>query len=67
MLKRIILLLDGTWNDIDSGPTDTNIVRMRSLISQHLVKASSHRRTHHDDGNKKVRVCGVRQRAHHLL
>ena len=55
MPKRIILLLDGTWNDIDVGPADTNIVRMRGLISQHLVKASGHSRTHHDDSNKKVR------------
>jgi Uncharacterized alpha/beta hydrolase domain (DUF2235) len=42
MVKRIILLLDGTWNDIDAGPTDTNIVRMRELISRHLVRESSH-------------------------
>jgi hypothetical protein len=31
MPKRIVLLLDGTWNDIDVGPYDTNIVRMREL------------------------------------
>ncbi len=34
--KRIILLLDGTWNDIDKGPTDTNIVRLRNLISENI-------------------------------
>jgi uncharacterized protein (DUF2235 family) len=33
MSKRIILLLDGTWNDADSGPADTNIVRLREIIS----------------------------------
>ena len=38
MVKRIILLLDGTWNDIDVGACDTNIVRMRELISKHLVR-----------------------------
>src|ERR1700722_328584 len=54
MPKRIILLLDGTWNDIDVGLTDTNIVRMRELISRHLVKASSHHDTRHDATNKKV-------------
>ena len=27
MRKRIILLLDGTWNDADFGLSDTNIVR----------------------------------------
>jgi hypothetical protein len=27
-MKRIILLLDGTWNDSDFGNADTNIVRM---------------------------------------
>lgn len=54
MQKRIILLLDGTWNDIDSGPTDTNVVRMRELISRHLVQVSAHGRTRHDEPNKKV-------------
>ena len=54
MQKRIILLLDGTWNSIDVGACDTNIVRMRELISKHLVR-TSHSRTHADDGDKKVR------------
>jgi hypothetical protein len=52
--KRIVLLLDGTWNDIDVGPYDTNIVRMRELISCHLVKVAGHGRTHHDESHKKV-------------
>jgi hypothetical protein len=54
MQKRIILLLDGTWNDIDVGLTDTNIVRMRNLISRHLVKVSDHGRARHDESDKKV-------------
>ncbi|HXE23507.1 MAG TPA: DUF2235 domain-containing protein [Roseiarcus sp.] len=54
MSKRIILLLDGTWNDIDSGPCDTNIVRMRELISNELVRSSSRGQPNHDLGGKKV-------------
>lgn len=34
--KRIILLLDGTWNDADVGPIDTNIVRIREIIAHSL-------------------------------
>jgi uncharacterized protein (DUF2235 family) len=34
--KRIILLLDGTWNDADYGPADTNIVRLRQIIGECL-------------------------------
>jgi type VI secretion system (T6SS) phospholipase Tle1-like effector len=54
MSKRIILLLDGTWNDIDEGPYDTNIVRMRELISKHLVEASNDGHLNNNIGNKKV-------------
>ena len=54
MVKRIILLLDGTWNDIDAGPTDTNIVRMRELMSRHLVRESNHRHSDKGGGDKKV-------------
>lgn len=36
MAKRIILLLDGTWNDADVGPFDTNIVRLREIIGRSL-------------------------------
>ena len=57
MPKRIILLLDGTWNDIDVGLTDTNIVRMRELISRHLVKVSGHDHARHDEANGGVRNC----------
>src|SRR5258708_172495 len=36
MAKRIILLLDGTWNDSDFGGKDTNIVRIRDIIARSL-------------------------------
>lgn len=32
--RRIILLLDGTWNDAELGPTDTNISRLRDLLAE---------------------------------
>jgi uncharacterized protein (DUF2235 family) len=35
--KRIILLLDGTWNDADLGASDTNIVRMREITAQNRI------------------------------
>lgn len=36
MAKRIILLLDGTWNDSDFGKQDTNIVRLREILARSL-------------------------------
>jgi uncharacterized protein (DUF2235 family) len=39
--KRIILLLDGTWNDADLGASDTNIVRMRKIIARSLDAESA--------------------------
>jgi hypothetical protein len=39
--KRIILLLDGTWNDEDVGPYDTNIVRLQTIIAGSAALASS--------------------------
>jgi uncharacterized protein (DUF2235 family) len=39
--KRIILLLDGTWNDADLGESDTNIVRMREIIARSLDAKSA--------------------------
>ncbi len=39
--KRIILLLDGTWNDQDVGLADTNIVRLQQLIAKSLAQATS--------------------------
>jgi uncharacterized protein (DUF2235 family) len=35
--KRIILLLDGTWNDMDFGDADTNIVRLQEIITGSLA------------------------------
>ena len=34
--KRLILLLDGTWNDADFSSTDTNIVRLSNIIAATL-------------------------------
>ena len=34
--RRLILLFDGTWNDVEFGNGDTNIVRLRDLIDQAL-------------------------------
>jgi len=34
--RRIILLLDGTWNEDEIGENDTNIVRLRELIANSL-------------------------------
>lgn len=34
--KRIIMLLDGTWNDSDFGHADTNIVRLQRIIAETL-------------------------------
>ena len=39
--KRIILLLDGTWNDQDFGSSDTNIVRLQQIIAKTLGAAPS--------------------------
>ena len=38
--KRLILLLDGTWNDADFGTHDTNIVRLRELIAASPIPIS---------------------------
>lgn len=39
--KRIILLLDGTWNDAAAGDNDTNIVRLEDLIVRTLRETST--------------------------
>jgi hypothetical protein len=39
--KRIIMLLDGTWNDADLSASDTNIVRMREIIARSLDNKSA--------------------------
>ena len=43
--KRIVLLLDGTWNDQDFGSNDTNIVRLQQIIARTLAKREHERRT----------------------
>lgn len=39
--KRIILLLDGTWNDSAASDNDTNIVRLEDLIVRTLRESST--------------------------
>ncbi|MBS4005888.1 MAG: DUF2235 domain-containing protein [Afipia sp.] len=51
MAKRIILLLDGTWNDADFGQTDTNIVRLREVIARTLWAADETTPTQSQDGS----------------
>lgn len=41
MSKRIVLLLDGTWNDADDGAADTNVVRLREIIAKCLETSKS--------------------------
>ncbi|MBR0815556.1 hypothetical protein JQ544_28765 [Bradyrhizobium diazoefficiens] len=38
------MLLDGTWNDADDGGADTNIVRLRQKIAEHLSSSLLHHR-----------------------
>ncbi len=45
MVKRIVLLLDGTWNDADSGDNDTNIVRLEDGIVRYLRRESEENKT----------------------
>lgn len=62
--KRIILLLDGTWNDMDVGATDTNIVRLLRIISRSLRAAP------HDDTPARKLVSGFRagsDMSHHVF
>lgn len=40
-MKRIVLLLDGTWNDSAVGMSDTNIVRLRENIASCLDRIPS--------------------------
>ncbi len=40
-MKRIILLLDGTWNDRDLAATDSNIVRLEDIIAKSLAASST--------------------------
>jgi uncharacterized protein (DUF2235 family) len=40
-MKRIVFLLDGTWCDPAQGLTDSNIIRLESIIAQSLIDLSS--------------------------
>jgi uncharacterized protein (DUF2235 family) len=61
MVKRIILPLDGTWNDADVGPFDTNIVRLREIIA-HSLDTSSNSTQHETPalGNPPAKLVGGR-------
>jgi uncharacterized protein (DUF2235 family) len=39
--RRLVLLLDGTWNDADSSDKDTNIVRLRDILAAILAEGSN--------------------------
>src|SRR5271166_29039 len=39
--RRLILLLDGTWNDAEIGDRDTNIVRLRDILARGLSALSN--------------------------
>jgi hypothetical protein len=60
MGRRLILLLDGTWNDMDFSVRDTNIVRLRSIIGSSLnVNATLPRnKTALDVANNETIVAG---------
>ncbi len=39
--RRIVLLLDGTWQDAAFNPRDTNIVRIREIVSRCLTRRAT--------------------------
>ncbi len=48
--KRLILLLDGTWDDQDFGKIDTNIVRLEQVLVRSLApgeRSTEHHKTEH--------------------
>jgi hypothetical protein len=57
-VKRIILLLDGTWNDLDFGKFDTNIVRLSDIIAKSLDPGQAK-----EPGSKEEAVPLVKARA----
>ncbi len=58
--KRLILLLDGTWNNWEDGDNDTNIVRLEDLIIRYLERASDRTETRESSGdNAKVHAYRV--------
>ncbi|MBS0523933.1 MAG: DUF2235 domain-containing protein [Proteobacteria bacterium] len=48
--KRLILLLDGTWNDEAFGAADTNIVRLQTIIEKTLHKQEAAKSAPKRDG-----------------
>ncbi|CAN7752398.1 DUF2235 domain-containing protein [Rhizobium sp. LjRoot258] len=54
--KRIILLLDGTWNDQEVGPTDTNIVRLQAIIARSIAVAPAEKSTIDLDNSSQARL-----------
>jgi type VI secretion system (T6SS) phospholipase Tle1-like effector len=62
--RRIILLLDGTWNDAEFGRSDTNITRLRGIIGRSLdhdlVPQSADGNGQHPDPDQKL-VSGQSQ------
>lgn len=58
--KRLILLLDGTWNNWEAGDNDTNIVRLEDLIIRYLEREADETSTGESTGeNSKVRAYRV--------
>jgi hypothetical protein len=39
--RRLILMLDGTWNDAEFGEMDTNIVRLRDTLADGMAASAS--------------------------
>ncbi len=60
MSKRLILLLDGTWNNWEAGDNATNIVRLEDLIIRYLERESDKTTTSESSSdNIKVRAYKV--------
>lgn len=49
-MKRIIVCLDGTWNDADSGRTPTNVVRIRDALRSKGQDGQVFQRIYYDEG-----------------
>jgi uncharacterized protein (DUF2235 family) len=49
-MKRIIVCLDGTWNDADRGGTPTNIVRIRDALRSKGEDGQVFQRIYYDEG-----------------
>lgn len=49
-MKRIIVCLDGTWNDADAGGTPTNVVRIRDALRSKGADGEVFQRIYYDEG-----------------